>query len=148
MRRFSLPPRYRTVAAIVLVIALAIFASMLFGGSDKKTQARSNSGGLHFRVVGQCMVGSGTLFGVGTGFTPGGNYVTEARLPNGNPYYRIGNPETADPRGATPDWEWHCADTEPGTGQTYPAGIYRVRLTDLETGKDTGWVPFTVGASK
>lgn len=80
---------------------------------------------LRFGIIGHCSTEGGTLVGMGYGFTPGGEYLTEAYDPKGNPYTEFDNTGTADAQGRITTWRWPC------TGD--PAGVYEVTIFDITT---------------
>jgi hypothetical protein len=138
--------RYRTVLIVgLMVLGLLVTAC---GGSGETNGARATSSPtasaghsnepavqeLGFVVVGKCTSKSGTLTANGSGFTPNGQYTTEAWYPDGKPYIGIANPGTASSEGTTPGWEWPCAEGEK-EGEGDPPGTYKVKVTDNTTGK-------------
>lgn len=97
-------------------------------------------GPLRFQVAGSCTSAGGTLYGVGSGFTSNGPYVTQVTYPDGKPY-NVPDPEgTASADGATPKWAWPC--NYQGKGD--PPGKYTVTIIDRTTNR-SATTTFTVG---
>ena len=137
----------------VIVLALSLFA-VGCGGSDTDDGPSSGTGstaasqpsrtpspgaaastnGLSVQVTGSCGDAGGFRL-KSSGFTPNGQYRTDARYPDGRPYTYLlsGGKGRADADGATPGWTWNCMDG-PG-GQPDTPGVYSITITDLTTGK-------------
>lgn len=95
---------------------------------------------LKFEVKGACTSAGGTLYGVGSGFTPNGTYLTEVTAPNGKPY-NVPDPEgKASSEGTTPNWAWPCVYQ----GKADPPGTYKVKIVDRETDRSVT-TTFVVG---
>ncbi|HZM64124.1 MAG TPA: hypothetical protein VFB59_03260, partial [Candidatus Saccharimonadales bacterium] len=68
------------------------------------------------------------------GFTPNGEYRTQAWYPDGTPYTHLfdGGKGRADATGSTPNWTWDCKDG--ANNRPDPNGIYIIKMTDVTTG--------------
>ena len=95
---------------------------------------------LKFQVKGTCTSAGGTLYGVGSGFIPGGPYLTEVRYPSGSPYLVPDAKGTASAQGTTPNWTWPCVYK----GQADPPGTYKVTIVDLTTDRQVN-TTFVIG---
>jgi hypothetical protein len=93
------------------------------------------------RVIGECDSVGQTLRSSSSGFTGNGTYTTEVLAPDGKSYggSTFGSHGTANGNGAI-SWSWSC-------DQGDETGVYKTRVTDDSTGKNTGWIPFRVNAA-
>ena len=91
------------------------------------------TGKLRFKIIGSCTSEAGVLTAIGRNFTPSNPYNTEVTYPSGESYLDIANPGVSSSTGTTPEWNWPCA--EGANGQGDPAGVYKVKMTDLTTGR-------------
>ncbi len=104
---------------------------------------------LRFWITGSCTSAGGTLTGASSGFTPGGEYLVWANYPDGSQYPLDPARATTTPDGTivlvgkvaangTITWTWPCKGDPPGT--------YTTQVADGATGRNTGWVNFTIGS--
>ncbi|MEU6546980.1 hypothetical protein [Streptomyces sp. NPDC046859] len=93
------------------------------------------------RVVGECNNVGQTLRSSSSGFTGNGTYTTEVLAPDGKSYggSTFGSHGTANGNGAI-SWSWSCDKGD-------ETGVYKTRVTDDSTGKNTGWISFRVNAA-
>lgn len=129
----------RSLAAVPLALLLALVgcsdstSSTPSSAPTPSSTASAEQEELSFEIIGTCTSEAGTLTSVSSGFTPGGNYTTEAWYPNGDPYLGLDNPGRVADNGSTPAWNWNCALGENEGGD--PPGEYRVKITDNATGR-------------
>jgi hypothetical protein len=132
----SSPPR-RSRRVTFMAVALAALAIIVGIVGVHHNDAKPKPSGLTFKTAGQCTSNSGRVFGIASGLTPGGKYVTEMWDPDGQPYTNLPNPGTSDEHGGTPNWYFTCyAGKAPGK--------YKVRIADLTTGKSSAAYTFEV----
>ena len=67
-----------------------------------------------------------------SGFTPGGEYLTEVKYPDDTEYAYLKKVGKVGPDGDTPHWWWDCLVT--ANGERDPEGVYHLKMTDLTTG--------------
>jgi hypothetical protein len=100
--------------------------------------------GLTVQVVGECgQPGSKGLRLKASGFTPNGQYMTEAYYPDGKRYTYLlnGGYGAAATDGSAPSWSWECY-LGPNNTQD-PPGEYKLTMHDVPTGRSVS-TTFTV----
>lgn len=105
-------------------------------GTDTIGEPTPSASPLEFSVIGECRTVGEKLLAESSGFTPGGQYRSEAWYPGGARYPLDFTVGTANSDG-TVNWGWTCEADD-------PAGTYTTTVTDLKTGRNTGRVSFTV----
>ncbi len=126
--------RLRLLALVTLAVTLAGCVSQNNSNNPPVSTPTATPTVLSVQLTGSCNdIGGYRLSS--TGFTPNGQYRTEAWYPDGKPYLYLLDRGLgkADSSGATPNWKWDCRNGP--NGKPDPNGTYHIQMTDLTTGR-------------
>ncbi len=136
LRGAGLRPPLRTVVPrwrrpkVLIACGAALLAAATAGW------LATRPGPLHLSITGSCTHAGQTLANRSSGFTPGGQYTDEVIGPDGRTPPNVATNGTVHGDGSL-GWSWICStNDQPGT--------YRVRVTDDDTRRRTGWATFDV----